>query len=124
MEYLSKRGTMATEDMEEKKKDLTGRKKKDPDSKIRQAIGKPLELIPSPEEVKSGGEQLCSRRNYLRHRAGKGHFWHTCLQCGGRWERLEANIFKFNANGSDHGVPITQRTCHHQEEDQICQPTT
>ena len=123
MEYLSKRGTMATEDMEEKKKDLTGRKKKDPDSKIRQAIGKPLELIPSPEEVKSGGEQLCSRRNiYVTELArvtfgtrafnvaDVGNDWKQHLQVQRKWLRPRS--------------PITQRTCHHQEEDQICQPTT
>ena len=90
MEYLiSKRGTMATEDMEEKKKDLTGRKKKDPDSKIRQAIGKPLNRSQSQKKWNREVSSCAHEEEYLRHRAGKGHFWYTCLQCGGRWERLE-----------------------------------
>ena len=90
MEYLiSKRGTMATEDMEEKKKDLTGRKKKDPDSKIRQAIGKPLNRSQAQKKWNREVSSCAHEEEYLRHRAGKGHFWYTCLQCGGRWERLE-----------------------------------
>ena len=34
-------------------------------------------------------DQCPHEAEYLRHRAGRGHFWFTCLQCGGRWERTE-----------------------------------
>ena len=90
MEYLiTKRGTMAIEDLEEKKKDLTGRKKKDPDTKIRQGIGKPLNRSQAHKKLNREIEECSHEEEYMRHRAGKGHYWYTCLQCGGRWERLE-----------------------------------
>ena len=76
------------EDKEEiKEPKEPARKTKDPNYKIRQAIGAPLTAQKSRNrEV----DQCIHEEEYLRHRASKGKCWFTCLQCGGRWERLEA----------------------------------
>ena len=62
--------------------------------------------VPSPKEVESGGEQLCSRggvstspswqRSLLVHMPS---MWRTLGTIGN-------NLFKFNTGGSDHGVQL------------------
>ncbi|CAL1141018.1 unnamed protein product, partial [Cladocopium goreaui] len=75
------------EDQKDTKKD---RKSKDPKSVVRQAIGKPLSRSKAQTAWNREVSECIHEEEYLRHRAGKGHFWYTCLQCGGRWERLQS----------------------------------
>lgn len=58
--------------------------------KIRRGIGRPLTRSTA---CKAGSEPAASRgepRSHMRHRAGRGQFWWTCLGCGSRRARLEA----------------------------------
>ncbi len=59
------------------------------EQKVRQNIGHPLTQSKAQQNWNREVDQCPHEAEYLRHRAGRGHFWFTCLQCGGRWERTE-----------------------------------
>jgi hypothetical protein len=91
MENLIKKPIQVPDEEDEtvtKKKD--SRKAKDPKAPIRRAIGQPLPRSQAQKQWNREVETCIHEEEYIRHRAGKGHFWFTCLQCGGRWERLQA----------------------------------
>ena len=91
VEYLIKKPMKMPDEEDEavtKKKEI--RKTKDPQAPIRRAIGQPLSRSQAQKKWNREVEACPHEEEYIRHRAGKGHFWFTCLQCGGRWERLQA----------------------------------
>lgn len=90
MEYLLKKPIQAPAEDEDQKDIKKDRKSKDPKSVVRQAIGKPLSRSKAQTAWNREVSECIHEEEYLRHRAGKGHFWYTCLQCGGRWERLQS----------------------------------
>ena len=59
------------------------------EQKVRQNIGIPLTRSKAQQNWNREVDQCPHEAEYLRHRAGRRHFWFTCLQCGGRWERTE-----------------------------------
>lgn len=91
MEYLTQRipepeEVPALENKRKKNKGL------DPEAKLRMGIGKPLSRSVAQKECTYKIEDCSHDSDYLRHRAGRGHFWFTCLVCGARWERLETSL--------------------------------
>lgn len=73
---------------------------------VRQRIGKPLTR--SKAQKNWGHEpDVCPHvQEYLRHRAGRGHFWWTCLQCGSRWERHQLEETTVGSSSSSHEKPL------------------
>ena len=105
MEYLiSKRGTMAIEDMEEKKKDLTGRKGPKPK---RSGIGR-WAVVLTRRSIYVTELAKVTFGTHAFNVEDLGNDWKQPLQVQHRWFRPRS--------------PTTQRTCHRQEADQICQP--
>ena len=90
MEYLTQRipEPEETKPLENKRKKNKGL---DPEAKVRVGIGKPLSRSVAEKEWNYAVEDCERDPDYLTHRAGRGHFWFTCLQCGARWERLETS---------------------------------
>ena len=103
MEYLTKKTPQVTAEEEEQKVTKKDRKAKDPKSVVRQAIGKPLSRSKAQTAWNREVAECIHEEEYLRHRAGKGHFWYTCLQCGGRWERHHSQASKLNSGDRDNG---------------------
>ena len=89
-EYLHRRIPQPEDTEKTKEPKEPARKTKDPNYKIRQAIGAPLTRSTAQKSWNKTVDECIHEEEYLRHRASKGHYWFTCLQCGGRWERLEA----------------------------------
>ncbi|CAK9075796.1 Uncharacterized protein SCF082_LOCUS36656 [Durusdinium trenchii] len=57
---------------------------------IRRGIGQPLSRSVACKTWHAEPAACAHSDDKLRQRAGRGHFWWTCLDCGSRWERLEA----------------------------------
>ena len=57
---------------------------------IRRGIGQPLSRSVACKTWHAEPAVCAHSDDKLRQRAGRGHFWWTCLDCGSRWERLEA----------------------------------
>ena len=58
-------------------------------NKVRMGIGKQLSRSKAQKNWNHSMEDCTHEAKYLRHRAGRGRYWWTCLQCGCRWERIE-----------------------------------
>ncbi|CAJ1455174.1 unnamed protein product, partial [Effrenium voratum] len=71
---------------------------------VRQGIGKPLTRSKAQKNWVHEPDVCPHVQEYLRHRAGRGYFWWTCLQCGSRWERNQLEETTAGSSSSSHLV--------------------
>ncbi|CAK9024323.1 Uncharacterized protein SCF082_LOCUS16580 [Durusdinium trenchii] len=89
MEYLTRRQDIYELETEEDRKKHVKTKSADPAQwTLRMQIGKPLSRSVAQKTWAKDPDDCKHPEDQLRHRAGRGHFWYTCLGCGSRWERL------------------------------------
>eukprot|EP00913_Durusdinium_trenchii_P021790 g20473.t1 len=90
MEYLTQRQEIDLPDFEDDRKKHVKSQSADPTQwKVRMGIGKPLSRSVAQKSWQRDPDSCPHPEDQLRHRAGRGHFWYTCLGCGSRWERLQ-----------------------------------
>ena len=99
-EYFDAQG----DEIKEKKKHTRG-KGMDPETVLRMGIGKPLTRSVAQKDWQFTTDICPHKSVFLRHRAGRGQHWFTCLQCGARWERLL--LGESSASSSTMAVPAT-----------------
>ena len=89
MEYLTRRQDIYELETEEDRKKHVKTKSADPTQwTLKMQIGKPLSRSVAQKTWAKDPDDCKHPEDQLRHRAGRGHFWYSCLGCGSRWERL------------------------------------
>ena len=72
---------------------------------VRQGVGKPLTRSKTQKNWVHEPDVCPHVQEYLRHRAGRGHFSWTCLlRCGSRWERHQLEETTVGSSSSSHMV--------------------
>ena len=90
MDYLTQRQEIDLPDFEDDRKKRVKSQSADPTQwKVRMGIGKPLSRSVAQKSWQRDPDSCPHPEDQLWHRAGRGHFWYTCLGCGSRWERLQ-----------------------------------
>ena len=85
MEYLTQRQEIDLPDFEDDRKKHVKSQSVDPTQwKVRMGIGKPLSRSVAQKSWQRDPDSCPHPEDQLRHRAGRGHFWYTCLGCGSR----------------------------------------
>ena len=85
MEYLTQRQEIDLPDFEDDRKKHVKSQSLDPTQwKVRMGIGKPLSRSVAQKSWQRDPDSCPHPEDQLRHRAGRGHFWYTCLGCGSR----------------------------------------
>ncbi|CAJ1427953.1 unnamed protein product [Effrenium voratum] len=74
--------------------------------KVEEELGAVSQTTMKKQTTKNVSQQVVrqDRQEYLRHRAGRGYFWWTCLQCGSRWERNQLEETTAGSSSSSHLV--------------------
>lgn len=96
LDYLQKKGNEIDDElyMQEKEKQPTKQKGKNKVVKkewIPQGIGAPMCRSQAQDYWNVSPETCTHPGEYMRCRANRHQRWWCCLQCGSRWERLEAD---------------------------------
>ena len=79
---------------DDKRRQMEREKERQKNRVIRRGIGQPLSRSVACKTWQFEPAKCVHPDDHLRQRAGRGHFWWTCLACGSRWERLEASADK------------------------------